>query len=223
MNELMVWVSYHRQEQLNEYNLRENGTLHLYYTNELDVSGENINYLNPFYSEIVTLYWVWKNEVRSKKVGFCHYRRLFGKIIDFGLHECQVLDINNNCPVYKHYKLSHNYQDLSDIIDIIDDMYGKGNKYSDYILHSNVFVPFCSFVMCWSDFTGLCEFLFPILDAYDKKHKLNMRAERYMEKAKNDFRYDDVSYQQRAVSFLAERIISCYIVCRLKPYCVETL
>ena len=52
---------------------------------------------------------------------------------------------------------------------------------------------------------------------------LDMNPAMYMEKAQRDFRYDDVNYQCRAVAFLAERLISCYIVCNMIPFCVNTL
>ena len=187
------------------------------------MEGENINYLNEFYSEIVTLYWVWKNGMMSKRVGFCHYRRMFREVLDVGEGTCQALAINHNCHVFLHYKTWHNYQDFYDIVDILNEQYGVGNKYSRYMLESKTFVPFCSFVMRWEDFNRLCDFLFPILFAFDKQNGLNMTPQLYTDKAVRDFRYGDVMYQRRAISFLAERVISCYLVCEMKVLCVSEL
>lgn len=74
----------------------------------------------------------------------------------------------------------------------------------------------CCFIMTWNDFNKLCDWLFPILFEWDKRYNLNMDANRYRLKAESDFRYEDVDYQQRAISFLAERLISCYIVTNMK-------
>lgn len=50
-----------------------------------------------------------------------------------------------------------------------------------------------------------------------------MDPRKYAEKAVRDFRYDNVMYQQRAIAFLAERLISCFLVCEMKVFCVNEL
>ena len=144
-------------------------------------------------------------------------------MIDIEKGQCQVLAINGNCSVFGHYKISHNYQDFYDAVEILNEQYGHDNPYSKYLLGSSTFIPFCCFIMHWADFDRLCRFLFPILFAWDKKHGLNMDPTKYMEKVFRDFRYDNVMYQRRAISFLAERLISCFLVCEMKVFCVNEL
>lgn len=223
MEELIIWQTYHDDAQIEQYHLRNLEPICIFKGNDATVKGDNINYLNKFYSELVTLYWVWKNDVKSKKVGFCHYRRMFGRILDIDRGCCQVLAISNRCNVRQHYKGAHNYQDFDDIVDILNDKYGEGNVYSRYMLEGNVFIPFCCFIMHWDDFQRLCSFLFPILFTYDTKNNLQMSPELYMEKTKRDFRYDNVEYQCRAMSFLAERLISCWLFCEMKIFCLSTI
>ena len=220
MNDLTFWITYHEDSQIEQYGLYEDETHKLFKGNNLDIEGENINHLNPFYSELVTLYWVWKNQIKSKMVGFCHYRRRFRETKPLRRGQCQVLAINRNCHVFGHYKACHNYQDYYDAIDILNEQYGNGNKYVKYLLESRTFIPYCCFIMHWEDFDALCQFLYPILNAYDKKNGLNHDPKRYAEKAQKDFRYGNVLYQRRAASFLAERLISCYLVCEMKCYCI---
>jgi hypothetical protein len=50
-----------------------------------------------------------------------------------------------------------------------------------------------------------------------------MDANRYWSKAEKDFRYDNKEYQCRAVAFLAERLISCYIICNMNAVGVKAL
>ena len=222
--DLTIWLTYHDDAQIEQYDLKEDDTIRLFKGNSMEVEGENINHLNKFYSEMTTMYWVWKNNIRSKHVGFCHYRRRFTHLLEIEQGECQVMEvINFPFTVFLHYKDAHNYNDLYDIVDILNEKYGEGNKYSEYMLSSKTFVPFCSFVMKYDDFESLCEFFFPILFGFDRKNNLNMDAERYWAKAEKDFRYDDKNYQCRAVSFLAERLISCYIVCNMKAVSVKSI
>lgn len=223
MKDIRIWITYHKEEQIRQFNLHEDEIFCLYKGDELSIKGDNINDLNPFYSEIVTLYWVWKNRYKSNRVGFCHYRRLFQRILDINKGQCQVMTINRNFPVLKQYKMFHNYQDYYDIIDIMQDFYGKGNKYSTYMIESQTFVPFCSFIMVWEDFCNLCEFLFPILFEFDHRNHLNMNPKNYINKAIRDFRYEDINYQCRAISFLAERIISCFLVCEMNSVSIDEL
>lgn len=191
--------------------------------NDTNVKGENINHLNRFYSELTTMYWVWKNKIKSQKIGFCHYRRLFRTYGDIDEGECQVLAINFQDPVMHHYRSVHNYNDFDDTLDIINEIYGKDNKYVKYLTESDIFIPYCCFIMQYSDFEKLCEWLFQILFAWDKKNGLNMDPEKYMEKARRDFRYDNIDYQCRSVSFLAERLISCYLITETKPFQITSL
>lgn len=223
MKDLTIWCTYHNDAQLAQYGLQEDGVMKLFKGNATDVEGENINHLNAFYAEICTYYWVWKNAVRSQTVGFCHYRRRFGRLMPIASGACQVLAINRNFPLMRQYKTAHNYQDYYDAIDILNDLYGEGNKYSQYMLEGRVFIPCCCFVMQWEDFDRLCHFLFPILEAFDKRNGLNMIPDRYAEKAMRDFRYDDVVYQRRAISFLAERLVSCFLVCEMRAYCISEI
>jgi len=223
MEKISIWITYHDDMQVKEYHLEEDDVFHLFKGNDLTVEGDNINHLNSFYSEITTFYWIWKNNIRSKTIGFCHYHRIFSHIVDVELGTCQVMQIANmGYTVEGHYRMAHNYNDMYDIIEILNEKYGEGNVYSKYLLKETVFIPFCCFVMVYEDFEKLCEFLFPILFAFDKKNSLNMEAANYRRKAERDFRYGNVDYQQRAISFLAERIISAYLVNNLRLVCVQT-
>lgn len=42
-----------------------------------DDTGDTISALNPYYSELTGLYWVWKNVDDADYLGLCHYRRYF--------------------------------------------------------------------------------------------------------------------------------------------------
>jgi hypothetical protein len=223
MNNLIVWQTYHDDRQILEYGLHEDEFLRLFKGNDTTIKGKNINYLNAFYSEITTLYWVWKNHVYSNYIGFCHYRRRFSYYLELNDNECEVLEIAHlSSNMLQYYKTWHNYHDYCELIDLVNEKYGKNNPYSENLIYNNVFVPYCSFIMQYEYFEKLCEFMFDLLFLLDKKMGLNMEAINYQNKAKKDFPYGaDITYQQRAFSFLAERLISSYIITNMKPICVK--
>ena len=58
---------------------------------------------------------------------------------------------------------------------------------------------------------------------FRSRNHLAMNANIYRKKAELDFPYDNVDYQQRAVGFLAERLISCYLLQEMKVLCVNEI
>lgn len=42
-----------------------------------DVGEDHISDLNPYFSELTGLYWLWKNYPGQENIGICHYRRFF--------------------------------------------------------------------------------------------------------------------------------------------------
>ena len=214
-----IWVTYHQDEQVAQYGLR-NDEHHTLFPSHKDVDGENINVLNPVYSEMVTMWYVWKNQLKSDYVGFEHYRRHLNIVRLPKESECQVyrvLDFKDKT-VYKQYSLCHNHHDMDAVLSILDDKYGKDNEYSSYILRSSVLIANCTFVMKWEDFCSLCEFMFPILEEFG--HRCGMdglgTVESWNEKAIADFGDNKPIYQRRVVSFLAERLISAWIFKNMK-------
>lgn len=55
MKDLTIWCTYHKDEQIQQFGLLEDDVMRLFKGNDTGIEGENINHLNPFYSEIVTL------------------------------------------------------------------------------------------------------------------------------------------------------------------------
>lgn len=70
-----IWCTYHDKKLINEYDLKEDDHFKLYYTKDENKNDYSINYVQLYLNEYVTQYYVWKNNVRSDFVGFCHYRR----------------------------------------------------------------------------------------------------------------------------------------------------
>lgn len=220
MEDYKIYVTYHKDEQIEKYGLKEDDTHKLFATHK-DVDGKNINYLNPVYSEMVTMWYVWKNAVKSSYVGFNHYRRRFEPSRMPSSGECQVyrvLDFGNET-VYEQYAKCHNREDMDVMLSLLDKKYGNDNQYTKYIRESRSLIVNCCYFMRWADFNKLCKFLFPLLEDFAAMFGIsNTNVEEWNKKAEKDFGGVRTDYQTRVVSFIAERLISAYITTNMAYY-----
>jgi hypothetical protein len=213
-----MWVTYHKDEFLKDYGLVEDEHHKLFATHKTP-SEKNINHMNSVYSEMVTLWYVWQNNLKTDYVGFEHYRRRMSVNQMPKKGECQIFRAINfgSQTVYQQYAQCHNSKDMDTMISVLDEKYGAGNQYSTYLKKDNIFVANCCFMMQWADFTKLCNYLFPLLDGFASACGISSSdVEGWRNKAIFDFKKVKTEYQMRAVSFLAERLISAWIVTNMK-------
>ena len=220
MEEYKIWVSYYNDEQVNKYGLNNDENHELFATHH-DIEGKNINHMHTVYSEMVLMWYVWKNNLKSKYVGFNHYRRMFNvdRLPQKG--ECQIFQISNfgNRTVYEQYAQWHNKKDMDVMLSVLDNTYGKDNPYSKHILESHILISRCCFLMKWGDFTKMCNYLFKALDDFAAMLGISTDSvDGWIEKAKRDFGEEKADYQVRVLGYLAERLISAWISTNLSPY-----
>lgn len=216
-----IWITYHRDNLVQEYGLREDEHNKLFAVHK-PVEGENINHLNPIYSELVTIYYVWKNQIKSDYVGFNHYRRRFEVTRLPGPNECQVFRQRiKRMTIYEQYAIHHNKRDMDFVIDIVAKRCGKDNPYEKYIREGHLFLGANCFLMSWNNFNRLCNWLFPILFEFAELTGCGDDIEAWRQKEIRDFGGDNiegVAYQMRIQGFLAERLVSAWIITNLQYY-----
>ena len=212
-NDYTLWVTYHKDELIQQYNLREDDHHRLFAAHH--------DPRNVFMSEFVTLHDVWNRRVRSTYVGFCHYRRLLTVTRLPNPGECQVrrrIRFPNNETIYDQYARCHNVRDLDLMLTLIDRRHGADNPYSHYLRTSRTLIPNVCFLMAWRDYMQMGDFLFPLLYDFADATGCGMIAQNWHQKAVADFGEDDAPYQQRLPGFLAERLVSAWISINLKWY-----
>lgn len=74
-----AYVIYCSEEQKKEYNLKESDHLQLINIYE-GLPLKNINHINHHYSQIISMYYVWKNQLKSDYVCIWDHRRFFTPI-----------------------------------------------------------------------------------------------------------------------------------------------
>lgn len=238
---IKIWCSYHNDNLIQEYKLDElSNDYELFNTNNLHISNENINHLNKYLNEYCTLYYVWKNNIKSDIIGFCHYRRKFN-VIDFNRinnNEIQAYEIYET-PAYNMFE-DINYLGLGLYFDTILN-YIKENYIEYYFDTINLFFDsnVCnrkklireSFICNWNIFNDLMIFVnnFLKLQIFKKditdlsindidnislllnEYQWNLREEFLSYKKHSNYTGDFLGYH-RNIAFLIEYLIVLYFL-----------
>ena len=166
-----------------------------------DDSGDNISYKNDHYSELTALYWIWKN-CTAEYVGLCHYRRFFRveyediiSILQKGfiiLPKKMVLP----CSVKDQYIKSHSIDEWNVMMDTIEKCFPNYYNTSLEVFSKNKLYPYNMIICSRSFLNEYCEWLFSILFEVEKNVDVSRRD----------------SYQKRYLGFLAERLLTLFVV-----------
>ena len=94
MNIYKIWRSYYQKEQYNDFNILTNNNVIPFYTNDLSNNQININYLNEYLGELVMLYYIWKNNLKSDIIFIDQYaKRFYQNTYEDGI---KLLNCNTN-------------------------------------------------------------------------------------------------------------------------------
>lgn len=172
-----------------------------------DHTGQNISVKNKQYCELTALYWIWKN-AQQDVVGLVHYRRHF--LLPENWLEWMnynEVDVILPVPLYVAGGLAENYKERHDPSDWDYMMeYLKENLPSDYkaaqiFFQENLYSPCNMFIMRKAVLDRLCEWLFPILEAVERRSGVKENA-----------------YNNRYPGFLSERLMTYYFECHGDRY-----
>lgn len=216
----VIWISYNKDVQISQYDLKEDSH-HKLFAIHKPTDGENINDLSPVYGSLVTMYYVWKNNIKSDYVGFNSYDCLFNVVNIPDENKCQILQLLDfkSKTVYEQYSSCHNCDDINTVIKILDDKFGLDNKYTNYIQTEHRLIPNCCFLMSWDNFVKLCDFVFSVIQEFVIRYGLEQETVvDYYNRVLLDFRKEKAEYQSRLISFLGERLISAWIFTNLEVF-----
>lgn len=217
VSSLKIYSTYYKPEQ--EKHIEQNAKVIGYNTNNPEFSD---NVLNKYWSEYIVMKNIWKKGKQSDYIGFDQYDVHFPyNDIEKMLSADKVLFYAkmNVSSIKRQFTACHTSMELDSAIEIINQQYGNGNKYTDYLNNGTVFYYKSCFVMSWENYDKMCKFLFGILDALDKKYGLEFNPDKY--KAFYEKRIADGAYkgkslnsftgQCRGFGFLAERLLSAWL------------
>jgi Domain of unknown function (DUF4422)/Methyltransferase domain len=180
---------------------------------------------NGRWSELSAYYKIWKEGPQSDIVGFCHYRRLFN-FTDAGSTEGETvlstkdLEKHTGCyfdehvlervrgnaiicaspvwlneTIWEQYGSAHNINDYCRILSSISQRYPNLMPFAVEQFKSNRLYARNMLVTRWSIFNELCTLWFDLLKEFEREVPANR----------------GVPYQNRDISFLAERVFDLWI------------
>ena len=179
-----------------------------------DDSGENISNLNEYYAEMTGEYWAWKNST-ADIIGFCHYRRYFGKnFLLKKLERDEIEKILKDYDIIMPNKVHMGMTNIEDIKktkefldygpyieeycklrDIIEEYYPNYLEYYDEMLNEKECYWFNMFICKKELADDYFNWVFDIL-----------------EKVKNEIDFTKYGEnQKRILGFFSERLINAYV------------
>ena len=167
-----------------------------------DDTGENISVKNREYCELTALYWIWKNDIRSRYAGLCHYRRHFdldgmklAKLEQSDIDVVLTIPILNFPNVRAAYLHDHCAEDWEIMLEAVRKLAPEYYDAADRLQKGVYYYAYNMFVARKEILDDYCAWLFPIL-AYC---------------GEQCGRKEDI-YQNRYIGFLAERLLSIYFL-----------
>ena len=212
-----IWITYHDDCLVSDNDLKQDNNHFVYFPTHKTPELPNVNKLNPVWCELVAHYYVWKNKLYSKYVGFAHYCRCFRKIGYVRDDQAQVFEY---IPVftrnlYMQYVNQHCRSDIDLMLTILAEKYGRNNPYERHIKLSPKLSCRSMFFVTWNTFMALGDWLFPLIEEFSRRtgcgDSLDLwrqRAEHLCETECSDKR---PAYQMRCIGFLGERLISAWL------------
>lgn len=193
------------------------GTLSEAYLRD-DDGEDNISALNPWFSELTGMYWIWKQCRDAEVVGVCHYRRFpvikengrerlmaradCERILgEFDLITTEKLTLHSK--YYDGFAVDHNLQDLKATEQVVRERYPAYYDCFERLVHSDkvYFGNIC--VMPKALYDAYCAWLFDIL--FTVRERIDVTG------------YD--GYRKRVFGFLSEFLQMVWIqVNGLRPY-----
>ena len=194
-----------------------------------DNTSDNISFLNKGVCEFTGMYWLWKNYKLKDYIGFCQYRKRFKNnftdaqihsfIDKYGIIVGQPLIFNGT--VAQQYMCYHNFNDLKEIGDIINEFKPEYNDaFKKTVLGNRLYINNC-FIMKKESFIEYCEFIWGIITKFIEKNnivKYDDCIKRVIDK-KNEYLHilsnfqqnSTVEYQSRFLAYLIERLTNVFI------------
>ncbi len=165
-----------------------------------DNTGDHISTLNPYYSELTGLYWIWKNIHYLDYVGTCHYRRYLVNHQEKVFTEAEYRELFKTYDIIttKRVELNHSYyygfsevhhqKDLDLAADVIRKLYPQDYSMFEKLVHENETYFGNIFVTSKKLYDNYCAWLFPIF--FEMQKQMDVSS------------YDD--YHKRVFGFISE-------------------
>lgn len=201
---LLLYRTYYKPSQLADIDATEEYVIP-YNTNSTEFP---TNVLNPYWSEFIVMRNIWKQGKKSDYIGFDQYDFHFEPSMIEELDYGQILTLSfiKVSSLRENFEEFHNSDFSKDMVDVMNKIHGKNNKYvEEYNTGTDFYCKSC-FVMSWECFDNMCEFIFKIIDTYVEDFRIGFDLKRHAQA------FDGLGpYNKRQIGFFCERLISIWI------------
>jgi len=197
---------------------------------KIDNKKLGLKYCDDFYCELLAYIWIVKNYSIKKYIGFCHYRRYFSFLDDIpNLDEVfkssdvilpKPLKLKNT--VREHYAYCHNVEDLDIVRNIVKEWFPDYLNAVDVTFGGKILFTNNMFIMKREDFLEFMSFYMNVIDRYlayienDVDYRIDTNKDKYLKNLKNSPQNGEHWYQKRIGGFMAERLLTAFIVKKFK-------
>ena len=201
---ITIWKTYHNESLIKEFNLEENERIFLFNSKNVGYDGKNINHLNQFLCEGVTLVYPYLNNLKSDIIGFQHYRRWFhsdekslnvkrimnGEIQCFASWNDYYLTLKDRVKEHCNYWSVYECGMGDDIMEFLEKEYPE--IYNHHTMKSEM-IGFSISAMSWESYLKYGKFIWDYICFINDKYDLRFEEERWARHMEEKF----IKFNQR--------------------------
>lgn len=132
LNNLKIYCAYHDKQMFDDYNLYESNIIKPYYLLDENIFDDWLIKNNSILNEFQLMLYIYDHNIKSKYVGFCHYKRFWNYVDIEQLEKTGLI-----------FWMAYNANNKNDSVCFIGNIYGHqnyGEDFKKYLYYFDIFI-----------------------------------------------------------------------------------